>query len=66
MAKMKCWLIEFAGQKRTVRSHKDVKAAIRESFKKKPPKFLGRLLKITDKQTNTESWVSTDTVVNVR
>jgi hypothetical protein len=64
MAKMKRWLIEFAGQKRTV-SGKDLKSAIRESFKKKPPEFLGTLIRVVDKQTNIETWMSTDSVVRV-
>jgi hypothetical protein len=64
MVKTKRWLIEFAGQKRTVRG-KDLKSAIRESFKRKPPQFLGTLIKITDKQTNVETWMSTDSVVRV-
>jgi hypothetical protein len=59
------WKIESAGWKRKI-SGKNLKAAIKESFKKKPPKFLSRLLKITDLETKMESYLSPDAVVKVK
>jgi hypothetical protein len=58
------WMIEFAGMRRVV-SGKELKAAIRDSFKKKPPPFMSMLIKVTDKQTNVESWISSDAVTRL-
>ena len=59
------WVIRFAGQARKI-SGTEVKKAIKESFKKKPPKFLGRLIEITDRDTGLVMYLSTDSVVGVR
>jgi hypothetical protein len=58
------WQIRFAGQKRRV-SGKDCKKAIAESFKKKPPKILSNLIEVTDLDTKTVSYLSSDVVVKV-
>jgi hypothetical protein len=59
------WKIESAGWKRKV-SGKNLKAAIAASFKKKPPKFLSRLIKATDLETNMEYYLSPDAVIKVK